>query len=278
MKLPRFLRSRRSRPHSPDDKMTLIEHMAELRTRLIRSTLAVLAGGIAGWFLYYPLINAFITPYRTVCRQHPTKFKCADGLVITDPLSGLLTHFKIAAYLGFVIALPVVLWQVWRFITPGLYPREKKFALPFLISSVALFAAGAWVAYWIFPYAIEFLIGVGGSKVQALFALDKYVSLITILMIAFGLGFEFPILLIFLEIAGVVTPQALARWRRYAIVLIFVVVAVGTPSGDPYSLFALAIPMCVFYEASIIIGRLLQRAKRRREIAAKAAASGPATT
>ena len=134
-----------------------------------------------------------------------------------------------------------------------------------MISGVALFAMGASLAYWTLPRALDFLISIGGGDagLEAMFTPDKYIQLITYMMLAFGAGFEFPIILVFLQLAGVLSYQRLASWRRYAIVLIVVLVAVITPRGDPISLAALSVPMYLFYEISILIGRLVTRRRAR---------------
>jgi sec-independent protein translocase protein TatC len=151
---------------------------------------------------------------------------------------------------------------------PGLYPRERRLAVPFVVSGVTLFVMGAGLAYWTLPRALQFLINVGGGEadLDAFFTPDKNIQLIVYMMLAFGVGFEFPILLVFLQMAGILSYQRLVSWRRYAIVLIVVLVAVITPSGDPISLAALSIPMYLFYELSILIGRIIT--KRRATAAA----------
>jgi sec-independent protein translocase protein TatC len=148
-----------------------------------------------------------------------------------------------------------VLWQLWRFITPGLHPGEKRFAIPFVVSSVILFAAGAVTAFLTFPKTLDFLAAFGGDQLTLLYTPGKYLGLLTLMMLIFGLAFEFPVLLTFLQLAGIVSWRRLVSWRRYAIVLIFLVGAIITPSGDPITLVALGAPMVLFYEASIAIGR-----------------------
>ena len=239
--------------------MPLMEHLRELRTRIFRILLAVAIGAVVGFFLYQPILNLLVRPY---CHILPKGTKCT--LRVTDPLEGFTIRMKISAYAGFLMASPFVLWQVWRFITPGLYEREKKYAVPFVVSSVVLFILGAFVAYLTIRPALQFFVQMGGSKLETFYSPGPYLRLITFLMIAFGLCFEFPIVLIFLEVAGVLKYQTLIRVRRYSIVGIFVFVAVATPSGDPYSLFALAIPMCIFYEIAIAVGWLHARSKAKR--------------
>lgn len=243
-------RGGRDREEAQPETMTLIGHLTELRNRIIISLVAVAVGGVAGFALYETVLEILQSPY---CEIQPDD--CA--FVVTDPLESFSIRLKVSAYLGLLLASPVVLWQLWRFVTPGLYPKEKRYAVPFVVSGVILFALGAALALWTFPQALRFLDGIGGEDVRALYSPGKYLSLILFMMLAFGLGFEFPIVLVFLQIARIVTWQRLASWRRYAIVLIFVIDAVITPSADPVSLLALAIPMCLFYEVSILIGRFI---------------------
>jgi sec-independent protein translocase protein TatC len=243
-------------PH--EARMTIFEHLAELRTRLIRSVGAVLLGGVICWILYDPILDFLLRPYCDIGED-------GCSLLATDPLEGLKTRFTIALYGGIALAMPVLLWQIWRFIMPGLYPKERRLAIPFVGSALALFTLGASLAYYTLPKALQFLQDIGGSDIENIYAPSKYLSLITYMMLAFGIGFEFPIVLIFLQLVGLVTPQKLASWRRYAIVGIVILVAVITPSGDPYSLALLSVPMYVFYEASILFGRLLQRRRARTD-------------
>ena len=170
-----------------------------------------------------------------------------------------VTRLKIATYGGIVLAVPVWMWQLWRFITPGLHKHEKRYAVPFVLASVVLFAVGVVVALLTLPAALGWLLGVGGQEVKPLLTADKYISLVSLMMVAFGISFEFPVVLVFLLIARVLKTAQLIRWRRWAIVLIVTFAAVITPSQDPYSLFFMAIPMYLFYEASIIVGKVLKR-------------------
>ena len=231
--------------------MSLVEHLTELRRRLIISVVALAVGGVIAFVLYGPILDVLIAPYTEVTGK--------TRLIITDPLEGFATRLKIAAYGGLFIASPVVLWQLWRFITPGLHKNEKRYAVPFIIASIVLFVVGVGVAFLTFEPALRFLVGVGGSDLETFFTPSKYLSLILLMIVAFGIAFEFPILLVFLQLAGVVPSQRLRRWRRPAIVIIVAFAAVITPSGDPYSLFAMAGPMYLFYEGAILVGRLLKK-------------------
>ena len=158
-----------------------------------------------------------------------------------------------------MLATPVWLWQLWRFITPGLNPKEKRYAIPFLISSIILFVIGGVVALLTLQPALDFLLTAGGSELQPLLTADKFLSLVSLMIVAFGVAFEFPVVLTFLLIARVISTRQLRHWRRWAIVGIFFFAAVITPSQDPYSLFLMAIPLCIFYEGCIILGRIMKR-------------------
>jgi sec-independent protein translocase protein TatC len=206
-----------------------------------------------------------------MCESNP-QLGCSDRFIITGPLDGFAIRMRVSGWGGLVVALPVVLWQLWRFITPGLHPREKRYAVPFILSAVALFLLGAAIAFWTLPKAIEFLVDFSGD-VSPLFTPNSYINLVMLMMLAFGAGFLFPVVLVFLELAGVLHYKHLVKFRRYAIVIIVFVAAVITPSGDPYSLAALAVPMYLFYELSILIGWLIAKRKARALRATTAAAT-----
>ncbi|MCX7620416.1 MAG: twin-arginine translocase subunit TatC [Acidimicrobiales bacterium] len=235
--------------------MTLWEHLAELRSRLIKSVVAVAAGAVLAWMFYDRIFDFLLHPYRDI---NPDA-----KLYVTSPLQGFGTRLQVCTWGGITFAMPVILWQIWRFVTPGLYPNEKRYAVPFTLSAIVLFLFGAAIAYLTLNPALEFLIDVGGSNFEQIFSPDSYVKLIAFMMLAFGAGFEFPVLLVALQIAGVLAPSQLGSWRRHAIVVIAAVAAVITPSGDPVSMLALAVPMYLFYEVSILIGWIFSRRKHR---------------
>ena len=249
----------------PDDgRMPLLEHLYELRDRIVKVMIAVALGAMVGWFAYPQIFELLLDPYCDL--QGASVQDCS--LLQTEPLEGFSVRLKIAGYSGIALAMPVILWQVWRFITPGLYPHEKKYAIPFVVSALLLFVLGAGLAYYTLPKALEFLTSIGGEGLEERFRPAPYFQLITYMMLAFGVGFEFPIVLVFLQLAGVMSPKTLRDVRRYAVVGIVILVAVITPSGDPYSLGILSVPMYLFYEASIVIGTLLTRRKRKAEVSA----------
>jgi sec-independent protein translocase protein TatC len=225
-----------------------------LRHRIIVSLLAVGVGMAVAFGFYETILDFLRKPY---CDILPPGEACT--LYIRDPIEGFTTRLRVAGWCGLFLASPVVLWQLWRFITPGLHPREKRYAVPFIVSSILLFAGGAAVALITFPRALDFLVGVGGSGIAPLFSPGPYLRLVVLMVVAFGLAFEFPVLLVFLQLARVLTSRTLSAVRRPATVGIVFAAAVLTPSQDPWSLLAMAGPMYVFYEGSILIGRLLKR-------------------
>ena len=243
-----------------DGRMTLVEHLAELRGRLIKIVLAVAVGMIVAFVLYDPIFDLLIDPYQDVA--DPDRALAGGALIAGDPLEGFTVRMRLALYGGIALAMPVILWQLWRFVTPGLYAHEKRYAIPFLASALTLFVLGAGLAYLTLPRALEFLQTIGGDNLVTGYQPGKYFQLITYMMLAFGIGFEFPIVLIFLQLVGVLSVGALRSARRYAIVGITVLVAVITPSGDPISMLMLSVPMVVFYEVSIVAGIILQRRRR----------------
>ena len=240
-------------------QMTIVEHLGELRRRIIISALAVSAGAVLVFIFYDSVLEFLVGPYSKITEG--TRRCGSEGckLIVTDPIEGFMVRIKVATYGGIVVALPVVLFQVWRFVTPGLEPKEKRYAIPFIVSSTLLFLFGGFVAWATFPKALSFLVKVGGGSVETFFAAGKYLSLISLMIIAFGAAFEFPILLVFLLLARVISTSQLRSARRYAVVGITVVAAVITPSQDPYSLFFMAGPMYLFYELAILIGRWMKR-------------------
>ena len=251
----------RRKERAPEGRMTLVEHLAELRRRLIISALAVTAGATVGFFVYGHILAFLVHPYCHVVPRDvlPANGKCTGLLLVTDPLEPFTLRLKIAGWAGLFFASPVVLWQVWRFITPGLHPREKRYAIPFILTSILLFALGGVVAMLVFPEALHFLTFVGGSSLRTFYDPGKYLRLIILMIVAFGVAFEFPVVLVALELAGVLSSRKLSSWRRWAIVIIFLVAAIITPSADPFSMFAMAIPMYIFYELSILVGKLLKK-------------------
>ncbi len=241
----------------PDD-MTLAQHLGELRRRLILCAAAFAVAATLAFFYYQHILNFLQAPY---CRINPGVGPLGRNcsLYVTGPLDGLSLRVKISAFGGLVLASPVILYQFWRFITPGLRPVEKRYALPFVGAAVGLFVAGAAIAYYTLPHALGFLQAVGGPSLKEIYNPNQYLSLILLMMLLFGLTFEFPVILVALELIGLVSSAQLLRWWRWAVIGITVVAGVFTPSSDPFSMLALAVPLVFFYFLAIGLGRLLGR-------------------
>ncbi len=240
--------------------MPVMGHLEELRHRIIVSMVALGCGTVAGWFLFDPFIELVKEPYCDFLEANPD-LKPAGGCVlnfigVTDVF---LVKLKVVVFLGLLAVLPVVLYQAWAFVVPGLTHRERRWAVPFIASATVLFFLGGLVAYVSLPKGLGFLLGFGGPDFLPIITADKYIGFVVLVTLAFGLAFLLPIFLIFLQLVGVLSSRRLTGWRRYSILAIAIFAAVITPSGDPYTMLAMMIPMYLFYEASIIIGRLLKR-------------------
>lgn len=243
---------------APDSAMPVMEHLREMRSRLIRCILAVAAGMLLLLAFYDPVKEFLTEPYVRLCAERPD-FGCDGSLYALGPLDGFAARLRISTYGGLVLALPVILWQVWRFVVPALESREKRYAVPFVLSTVVLFVTGGALAYWTLDKALEFLISWAGQDVNQAFQVTRYVQLVVLMMLAFGIGFLSPVLIVFLQLVGAVRPKTLLQRWRFAVMGIFVVAAVITPSGDPISLLALAVPMSVMYGLAVLVGWLLVR-------------------
>jgi sec-independent protein translocase protein TatC len=248
------------------DAMTLSQHLGELRRRLLVSVIAFTVATIVAVIAYEPILHVLIKPLCTVdaaTAHHKVGSLFGPNgscnLFVTSPLDGLSLRVKIAVFGGLTMSSPVILFQLWRFITPGLQAKERKYAVPFVVAAFTLFILGAATAYITLPHALGFLKSVGGPNLQAIYDPIPYLGLILLMMALFGLTFQFPVVLVSLELARVVTPAKLLKSWRWAVIIITVVSAVATPSSDPFSMLALALPLVFFYFVSIGIGKLFGR-------------------
>jgi sec-independent protein translocase protein TatC len=232
--------------------MTLAEHLAEARQRFLISSATLLVFGVVSFLIYPTILHILRQPY---CAATPKN--CV--FLVQNPLDGLTLRIKIGFFGGLIFSSPVLFWQVWRFITPGLKGKERKYAVPFVACSLVFFAAGVTVAYFSFGHAIKFLQAIGGNSLLTEYNPNQYLTLFLLMMFIFGITFEFPVVLVAMELAGLVTPAQLLRTWRYALIAITVVSAVITPSGDPLSMMALAVPLTFFYFLAIGIGKLLRK-------------------
>ena len=242
---------------TPGD-MSLVGHLNELRVRLIRSVLAIVLGAVIV-FVFFDQIFSFLE--RPYCELQESQGRECTFL-LTGPLEGFSVVLSISGYGGLILAMPFVLYQLAKFVLPGLYPDEKKILLPFVICSMILFAIGIGGGYLLMPKSLEVLGSFGTESFTELFAPLEYVSFFVKMLLAFGIAAELPLVLIFLQLVGAVPTAVLRRNRRIAIVGVVVLAAVVTPTGDPFTLLVLAAPMYLSYEISLLIGGRMTRRRR----------------
>ena len=241
--------------------MTMMEHLRELRRRLLISLGAFLLVSTVAFFLYGPLLHFIKQPLCDLPKDLLGGRGC--DLVYMKVLGGFLFRIKLTALAGILFSSPVWLYEIWAFITPGLTSREKRYAFPFVASSVILFAIGAFFAYATLPTGIRILVGLGGPGLDPLLGADEYLNFVGLMFLGFGATFELPLVLFFLGLAGIVSVDTLRKQRKAAIVAITAIAAIVTPSQDPYTLLVLAVPLYGLYELTIVLLRIIGKRRAR---------------
>ncbi|MCC6276919.1 MAG: twin-arginine translocase subunit TatC [Oligoflexia bacterium] len=230
--------------------MSITEHLGELRTRLINVAWILVLGFLAAYFFserIFDFIRGPIVPYLPAG---------TTGLYFTSPIEKFMAHVKVSFLGGCIITSPLWLYQVWAFIAPGLYRKERSFATGFMFSGVTLFVGGCAFAYYlVLPLAFKFLLGFGGTTDAPMITIGEYLDFIIKFFLAFGFSFEMPVVIVFLGLMGLVTSEQLRKGRRWAVVIIALVSAVVTPP-DAVSMLALMIPLVGLYEVSIVLVRI----------------------
>jgi sec-independent protein translocase protein TatC len=266
----RSKRRKRSRRTNPDGTMTLIEHIYEFRRRLGYALLAIVIGGIFGFFWFETKLgpipslgDIMIGPYCQIPQQQ--RLAGIDGcrLLQTVPFESFMIRLQVGVAAGAVLLSPAWLYQIWAFIAPGLYSKERKYALTFVSFASVLFAAGAVLAYLLVPHALELLTSFGQDQFVTALTADKYISFIMSLLVIFGVSFELPLLVVMLNRVGVVKYVQLKKWRRGIVFALFVFAAFATPGSDPFSMLGLAGALTVLFEVAIQLARLHDRKKNR---------------
>jgi len=259
---------------NPDrHQMTIWEHLEELRSRIVKMMLAFLVGAGLAWWQKEYLLDLLTQPFVTGWKAG-ANVAGKPELVFLSPAALFIAYVRLSAIAGIVLALPIMLWQVWAFVAPGLYSREKRLALPFVLSSCGLFAGGGYFGWKVaFPIAFRFFLGMAGPigktlEVKPTVTVSDYLDFVTNMLLAFGLMAELPVLVFFLSVAGLVTHKHLIKFFRYFIVIAFVVAAVVTPP-DPLSQLLLACPLVLLYVVSIGVAYVFSR--RPKEGDAKSA-------
>ena len=264
------LRLRRRR-RDPEGRMSVIDHLRELRHRIIVALLIIVAGAVVGWIFYDPILRFLEHPYCKVPYKH--RFPGTDKgchLVFTQVLAGFTTRLKVSVIAGAVLTAPFWLYQIWAFITPGLRKNERKYTVGFIAASTVLFISGVALAYAVIAKGLRVLILAAGSGTQALLTIDSYLSFVTLMLIIFGASFELPLIVVMANMAGVLPAKWLKKSQRIAIFLIFLFAAVATPSTDPFTMCAMAAPMCILFEGAVLFAIVHDRRKARRKAAAAA--------
>lgn len=242
-----------------EDRMPLTSHLEELRRKLIVAGISWLVAFLACYAFAEKLFDLIADPVRQALPE-------GTSLVFITATEPFFTYLKIGALAGLLVSLPIIFWQIWSFIAPGLYKHEKRYVIPFVLASSLCFAIGAYFGFqFVFPMAFKVLIefGTGSGELNAMLSMGSYLSLSSKLLLAFGLVFELPVVIFFLARMGVVDHKMLGRNRKFALLAAFLIGAMLTPP-DVFSQTALALPFIVLYEIGIVVARLF--GKRREEV------------
>jgi sec-independent protein translocase protein TatC len=260
------LRLRRA-AKNPDGRMPVLDHLRELRRRVIIIMLIVLVGAVVGWYLYNPILDFLKHPYCSVPEKYRFTPTGSEKCVLTYPgvLDGFTTRLKISVRAGAVMTGPLWLYQIWAFITPGLRKNERKYTIIFVVASTVLFVAGMALAYVVLSKGLNVLLRSAGNGVQAILTIPAYLSFVTLMLVVFGAAFELPLIVVMANFAGVLPASVLRKSRRLGVFLIFLFAAVATPSTDPFTMCAMAGPMVILFEISIQISIIHDRRKARRQ-------------
>jgi sec-independent protein translocase protein TatC len=247
--------------------MTLGEHLGELRRRILISLLAIVAGTTVAFIFRHQMLSALTHPYCNL----PASYRLESSrctLVVTGVLDAFTVTLKLSLYVGLLLASPVWLWQLWRFVTPGLHQNERRYAIAFVASSIGLFALGSFVAYITLANGLRFLLSFATGGITSLLTFDNYLSYVVAMILVFAVSFEFPLLIIMLNLVNVLSFARLRRWTRPVVFGIFVFAAVATPSQDPFTMLALALPIALLYGFAMGFAFVHDRRAARRADAA----------
>ena len=248
-------------PESPaepegDVKASFFEHLQELRKRLLRAILGIAVGMCLVGYFSERLFRWVMLPVLHSLPQNQQQ------LHYTSYIEPFMVYLKVALYGGIFVAAPYVLWQLWLFVAPGLYKRERRVVVPFLAFGTLLFYSGAAFCYFlVMPAAFPALAAIAGDDMRPILTMTEQLSLVLAMLLGFGIVFEVPVIIAFLSMIGLVSADFLAKYRRHAIVLNLTLAAIITPTGDPFNLALMAVPMIIFYEIGIILARFLGKKK-----------------
>ncbi len=238
-------------------KLTFWDHLRELRKRLLLSLYGLLGGMLVVGSFVERLVDELMKPVRLALPAGSQK------LIYTSAIEPMMVYIKVAIYGGVFVAAPWILYQVWQFIAPGLYKKEKRVVVPFLFWGTMLFYGGAAFCYWlVMPAAFPAMLAIASdASMIPMLSISEQLGLVMAMLLGFGVVFEVPVIIAFLAMVGLVSADFLAKYRRHAIVLNTLLAAIITPTGDPFNLALMAVPMCLFYEVGIILARILGKKK-----------------
>ncbi len=255
-----------SRRSNPDARMPLLEHLRELRNRVVKVAIAVAVGSVIGWIVYNPVWNFISAPYCKI--PQPKGYGAlvlhqGCQLYVNGLFDSLFIKLQISIATGIIVSSPIWLYQVWAFIAPGLYKRERRWAYYFVGAAVPLFAIGATIAYFAMTKGLRFLLHLVPAHTTALITINTYLGYASAMLLIFGLAFELPLVFVLLNMAGVLTHERFRKWRRMIIFLVFAFAAIFTPSPDPISMLLLAVPCVLLVEASEVFAWANDRRRAR---------------
>jgi sec-independent protein translocase protein TatC len=243
--------------------MSLQKHLQELRRRVFVSMIAVVVATIVSFVFHEMLLHALTHPYCALPHSYRlVQDRCS--LFVSGVLDAFTVTLKLSLYAGIILSSPVWLFQIWRFITPGLHAHERRYALLFVGASMALFALGGLFAWLTLGKGLHFLLGFATGGVTSLLSFNSYLSFVTAMVLIFAVSFEFPLVVVLLNQVGVVSAARLRHWTRGVLFGIFVFAAVATPSQDPFTMTALAVPICLLYGVAVLIATVHDRRAARR--------------
>ena len=249
--------------------MSLLEHLEELRRRIVHSIVYLIAGFGIAWFFHEKIYSFMQRPITFALAKH----KMDTQLVYHNPIDPFNLYLKISFMGGCILAAPFVLYQVWLFISPGLYKNERRFVVPFMTATIGLFLAGAYFGYrWVYPGSLDFLLTFD-KDFRPLIEINEYTDLFLTVILGLGVTFELPILIMFLSLFGIVSPKFLWKNIRYAILIIFIIAAIITPTPDVLTMCVFALPMLTLYLISIGVSYIVHPTQRKKRAAAKESSS-----
>ncbi|GAA3991716.1 MAG TPA: twin-arginine translocase subunit TatC [Thermobifida alba] len=255
------MRTRRQRKANPEARMPLMDHLRELRNRIIKALLFIGAGVAFGFLVFDPVWEFLQRPYCSLPAEVRGGQDC--GLNFTGIFDGFNLYFKVALIVGLLVSSPFWLYQLWAFVAPALRGREKRYTYVFVGFAVPLFCAGAVLAYFITAKGMEIMFSFAPEGATALITLQNYLSYIIMMLVVFGAAFLLPLIVVMLNLLGVLPHRIIAKWRRLIIFLAFVFAAIATPGGDPFTMLALGIPVVALFEIAELITFVNDRRRGR---------------